>query len=103
MSTTPVPKALPSWLAMTDEGVNITLKYKTQVNGMTVDKLFMRAPSIRDNRNAQAIANGDRELHEFHLFSSLTECPVKEIEGLKERDYRRLQEGYFRLVDETEL
>jgi hypothetical protein len=103
MSTTPETKPLPAWLVMTDEGVNITLKYKATVNDITVDKLFMRAPCIRDNRKAQTVANGDRELHEFHLFASLTDCPVKDIEGFKERDYRRLQEGYFRLVEETEL
>lgn len=103
MSTTPDTKPLPSWLTLTDEGVSIAFKYKAQVNDITVDKLFMRAPCIRDNRKAQAVANGDREMHEFHLFASLTDCPVKDIEGLKERDYRRLQEGYFRLVEETEL
>ncbi|MBP5144245.1 phage tail assembly protein [Pseudomonas chlororaphis] len=37
------------------------------------------------------------------MFSSLTTIPAADLETLKYRDYRRLQAGYFRLVDEDEL
>jgi hypothetical protein len=96
-------KQLPSWLKETEQGMSITLKYKSTVNGITVDKLSMRAPSIKDNRTAKDLAGGDNEKHELNLFATLTEAHVNDIEALKERDYRRLQEGYFRLVSEDEL
>lgn len=39
---------LPSWLAVTAEGVTVTLAYQANFNGVLVDKLTMRAPSVRD-------------------------------------------------------
>lgn len=96
-------KQLPSWLKETEAGMCITLKYKPTVNGVTVDRLNMRAPSIKDTRIAREIANGDDEKLEMNLFASLTECHVNDLDGLMERDYRRLQAGYFRLVNEDEL
>lgn len=96
-------KPLPSWLTETADGMCVALKYKSEINGITVDRLTMRAPSIKDNRVAKEQAGGDNEKHEINLFATLTESGVKDIEALKERDYRRLQEGYFRLVNEDEL
>lgn len=96
-------KPLPSWLTETADGMCVVLKYKSEINSITVDRLTMRAPSIKDNRVAKEQAGGDNEKHEIILFATLTEAGVKDIEGLKERDYRRLQEGYFRLVNEDEL
>lgn len=96
-------KPLPSWLKETGTGMCITLKYKPTVNGITVDRLNMRAPSIKDTRIAREMSGGDDEKLELNLFASLTECHVNDLDGLKERDYRRLQAGYFRLVNEDEL
>ena len=52
---------------------------------------------------AGAVSGGDAEKRELQLFSSLTEVAPNELEGLKVVDYNRVQEGYFRLVDESEL
>ena len=96
-------KKLPSWLTLTDEGVTITLRYPTELNHVKTDKVVMRAPTVRDVRAAGAVSGGDAEKRELQLFSSLTEIPPGDLEGLKVVDYNRVQEGYFRLVDEGEL
>ena len=96
-------KTIPTWLNLTDEGVTITLRYPTELNHVKTDKLVMRAPTIRDVRAANAVSGGDAEKRELQLFSSLTEIPTADLEGLKVVDYTRVQEGYFRLVDEGEL
>ncbi|MBM1191594.1 phage tail assembly protein [Pseudomonas weihenstephanensis] len=101
--TTSTEKKIPTWLKLTDEGVTITLRYPTELNHVKTDKLVMRAPTIRDVRAANAVSGGDAEKRELQLFSSLTEIPTGDLEGLKVVDYTRVQEGYFRLVDEGEL
>ncbi|WP_426247274.1 phage tail assembly protein [Pseudomonas sp. TWR3-1-1] len=101
--TTATDKKIPTWLNLTDEGVTITLRYPTELNHVKTDKLVMRAPTIRDVRAANAVSGGDAEKRELQLFSSLTEIPTGDLEGLKVVDYTRVQEGYFRLVDEGEL
>ncbi|MBM1195188.1 phage tail assembly protein [Pseudomonas weihenstephanensis] len=101
--TTNTEKKIPTWLTLTDEGVTITLRYPTELNHVKTDKLVMRAPTIRDVRAANAVSGGDAEKRELQLFSSLTEIPTADLEGLKVVDYTRVQEGYFRLVDEGEL
>lgn len=101
--TTSTEKKIPTWLNLTDEGVTITLRYPTELNHVKTDKLVMRAPTIRDVRAANAVSGGDAEKRELQLFSSLTEIPTGDLEGLKVVDYTRVQEGYFRLVDEGEL
>ena len=101
--TTSTEKKIPTWLNLTDEGVTITLRYPTELNHVKTDKLVMRAPTIRDVRAANAVSGGDAEKRELQLFSSLTEIPTADLEGLKVVDYTRVQEGYFRLVDEGEL
>ncbi|EPN29867.1 MULTISPECIES: phage tail assembly protein [Pseudomonas syringae group] len=94
---------LPSWLALTDSGVTITLKYPVEINTVKVNKVNMRAPCVRDNRAAAAAANGSAEAHEVYLFCSLIEAGKDDLDRMTQRDYRRLQEGYFRLVEEDEL
>ncbi|BBN53981.1 hypothetical protein TRE132_21060 [Pseudomonas chlororaphis subsp. aurantiaca] len=96
-------KNLPTWLEVTSEGFSITLKYPTELCHSVVDKVAMRSPTVREIRAAEAASNGAAEKRELMLFSSLTMIPVADLETLKYRDYRRLQDGYFRLVDEDEL
>ncbi|MEE4139266.1 phage tail assembly protein [Pseudomonas viridiflava] len=96
-------KPLPSWVVLTDSGAVITLKYPVEINTVKVNKVTMRAPCVRDNRAAAAAANGSAEAHEIALFCSLIEAGKDDLDRMSERDYRRLQEGYFRLVSEDEL
>lgn len=95
--------SLPSWLKVTDHGMTVSLKYPSTVNGIVVDKLSVRSPSIKDARIAKELGGGDHAKEEIQLFANLAEAHADDIEALKERDYRRLQESYFRLVSEDEL
>lgn len=92
--------ALPKWLQITEEGFRISLKYPTELSGVLVDNMSIRAPCVRDIRAAQATCNGDEEKREMSLFSSLTQTPETDLMALKLVDYMRLQAGYFRLVQD---
>jgi len=92
----------PSWLTVTNDRVTVTLTKAIEANGIQVDKLSLRAPTVRDIRSAQGGA-GDEEQRELNLFASLAEVGVKELEGMALKDYTRLQTGYFRLVQDDEL
>ncbi|KPA88065.1 Mu-like prophage FluMu protein gp41 [Pseudomonas asplenii] len=94
---------VPSYLEIDAERVVVKLSKPAEANGIKVDTLMMRAPTVRDVRAAQATANGDDEVRELNLFSSLTEIHVKDLEALPLKDYNRLQAGYFRLVQDDEL
>ncbi|KAB0494024.1 phage tail assembly protein [Pseudomonas vancouverensis] len=93
-------KELPKWLAVTADGVAVTLKYPIEVDGIKNDTLFMRAPCVRDLRVANAAANGDDDKREMAMFSSLTQVGEADLLGLKLTDHARLQAGYFRLVND---
>jgi len=92
----------PSWLTVTAEAVTVRLTKPTSANGVDVDKLQLRAPTVRDVRAAQAGGN-DEEQRELNLFATLAEVGVKDLEGMSLKDYTRLQAGYFRLVQDDEL
>lgn len=94
---------LPSWLKLSDEGVTVTLKYKTLISGVLTDKLMMRAPNVMDWRASKVAGNGDYEKQELSLFSSLLGLTEAELLSLKYKDYQRLSAGYFRLVEEDDV
>ncbi|CAI8789467.1 Phage tail assembly chaperone protein, E, or 41 or 14 [Pseudomonas sp. IT-P171] len=96
-------QALPAWLAVTEEGVTVTLRYKASFNGVLVDKLTMRAPSVKEFNAAKMIGAGDMEKMELHLFCSLLSVAEADLLALKLKDYNRLQAGYFRLVEEDDV
>jgi hypothetical protein len=100
---TPITQTLPAWLAVTDEGVTVTLRYQASLNGVLVDKLTMRAPSVKDFNAAKMVAAGDMEKMELHLFCSLLTATEADLLALKLKDYNRLQAGYFRLVEEDDV
>ncbi|MGF6591075.1 phage tail assembly protein [Pseudomonas sp. 2835] len=93
----------PVWMELRAEGVHITLSKPTEANGVQVDKLHLRAPTVRDVRAAGATAGGDDEQRELALFASLAEVGTKDLEGLTLKDYNRLQAGYFRLVQDDSV
>lgn len=96
-------KPAPSWLSVSDEGAVITFKGAVQFGGVKVEKMTMRAPTVRDQRAASAGAKGDYEQLEINMFCSLMQATEAEIAALTTRNYNRLQAGYFRLVEEDEL
>lgn len=91
-------KALPSWLLVTAENAVVTLSCPSETNGVKVDKVTLRSPTLRDERAADRASQGDAEQRELMLFASLAEVGLKDLESLKLLDYHRLQEGYSRLV-----
>lgn len=100
MTQATAKETLPKWLQITEDGFRITLKYPTELSGMLVDSMSMRAPCVRDIRAAQATCSGDEEKREMSLFASLTQTPEADLMALKLVDYMRLQGGYFRLVQD---
>lgn len=90
-------ESTPTWLSVTTDNVLVTLSYPTVINGVTVDKLTLRSPTVRDVRSANRDAGGDDEQRELLLFAELSGAPVADLEGLKLVDFNRLQAGYFRM------
>ena len=99
MTTT---KKLPSWLVLTDEGATITLRKAADINQIKVNRLSMRAPTVKDVQMATVQAGGDAEKRELILFASLTDAGPNDLVALGIVDYSRIQAGYFRLVEDDE-
>jgi len=93
-------KKLPSWLVVNPDSATVTLSRPSEINGVVIDRLTLRSPTVREVRAANATAGGDDEVREMHLFASLSESGIKDLEGLKLTDYQRLQAAYFRLVQD---
>lgn len=98
-----IKKELPAWMSLQADRVTVTLTRPSEANGVSLDKLSLRAPTVRDIRIAQGTGGGDDEQRELNLFASLAEVGVKDLEGLTLKDYTRLQTAYFRLVQDDEL
>jgi hypothetical protein len=90
-------KSLPAWLSITAENALVSLSRPSEINGVQVDKLTLRSPTVREVRAADRAAGGDDEQRELVLFADLADAAIADLEGLKVVDYNRLQAGYFRL------
>ncbi|MCF5172598.1 phage tail assembly protein [Pseudomonas canadensis] len=90
----------PGWLAVDLERAVVTLSKPCEIKEVKVDRLILRAPTVRDVRAAASASNGDDEQRETILLANLTETDIKDLEGLKLTDYQRLQAAYFRLVQD---
>ncbi|HWU84097.1 MAG TPA: phage tail assembly protein [Rhodocyclaceae bacterium] len=93
-------KKTPAWLILSADRVTVTLSKPTELNGVTVDTVSLRSPTVRDIRVAQQGAGDDDEQRELNLFASLAEVSAKDLEGMALKDYTRLQTAYFRLVQD---
>ncbi|PYG83232.1 MULTISPECIES: phage tail assembly protein [unclassified Pseudomonas] len=96
-------KPAPKYLKLTAESVTVTLAKPTEMNGIKVDTITLRAPTVRDMRISSQTSDGDDEQRELNLFASLAEVGVKDLEGLTYKDYNRVSTGYTFLVREDEL
>jgi hypothetical protein len=103
MTQVSLNKPLPKWLELTDDGVTVTLAYKANISSVLVDKVMMRAPSVRDMEAAKAAGGGEYDKMEKNLFCSLIMATETDLASLKIKDYNRLQAGYFRLVEEDDV
>jgi len=92
-------QAQPAWLSLGADAATVRLSRPAQCNGISVDSLTLRAPTVRDIRLATRVG-GDAEERELQLFASLAQVSAQDLEGLKLSDYQRLQNAYFRLVRE---
>ena len=99
MTTT---QKLPSWLELTEEGATITLRRAVEINQIKVNRVSLRAPTVKDVQQATVQSGGDAEKRELILFASLTASGDKDISAMTIVDYNRLQAGYFRLVEDDE-
>lgn len=88
---------LPGWLTLDADAALVRLSRPAQCNGVSVDTLTLRAPTVRDIRLAGKVAGDDAEERELQLFASLAQVSRQDLEGLKLSDYQRLQGAYFRL------
>lgn len=96
-------KPAPKYLKLTAENVTIALTRPSEMNGITVDTITLRAPTVRDIRVSTQTGGDDDEQRELNLFASLAEVSVKDLEGLNYKDYNRISTGYTFLVREDEL
>ncbi|MCO7537529.1 phage tail assembly protein [Pseudomonas asiatica] len=96
-------KKTPAWLSLSADRVTVTLSKPTELNGVMVDTVSLRSPTVRDIRVAQQGAGSDDEQRELNLFASLAEVGAKDLEGMALKDYTRLQTAYFRLVQDDDV
>lgn len=96
-------KKLPSWLTIAADSATITLTRPSDVNGVKVDQLTLRAPTLREVRASDAISGDDEVLREVTLFASLADAGITDLDGLKLTDYSRLQSGYSRLLQDADM
>ena len=96
-------KKTPAWLTLAADRVTVTLSNPTEMNGVKVDAVSLRSPTVRDIRTAQKTGGDDDEQRELNLFASLAEVSTKDLEGMALKDYSRLQTGYFRLVQDDDV
>lgn len=102
MTPQDTPEKTPDWLDVGAEFTTVTLSRATAMNGIKKDKVTLRIPTVGDLRAAAKHSKDDKEELEIFLFASLAECSPADIEGLSVRDYKRVQEGYFRLIAEAD-
>jgi hypothetical protein len=95
--------SMPAWLSLTTDQVLVTLSCPSEINGVTIDKLALRSPTVGDVRAANREVSGDDEQRELVLFAALSGAPVADLEGLKLVDFNRLQAGYFRMDNDDGL
>ena len=95
--------SMPAWLSLTTDQVLVTLSCPSEINGVTVDTLALRSPTVGDVRAANRAVGGDDEQRELVLFAALSGAPVADLEGLKLVDFNRLQAGYFRMDNDDGL
>lgn len=90
----------PTWLVVGPDGAVVTLSKPYDFKDMKLDRLMLRAPTVRDVRAATSASNGDDDQRDTVLLANLSESDTKDLEGLKLTDYQRLQAAYFRLVQD---
>ncbi|MGQ5522656.1 phage tail assembly protein [Chitinimonas sp. PSY-7] len=80
---------------------SIPLSKPITLNGVQVDRLTLREPTVGDQLIARKIAAQDDVQFELNMFASLAGCSPNDLHQLPLRDYDKLQKAYLRLSDPT--
>lgn len=97
------PKKDPAWMVVTDEGVTLTLSTASTLNGVKQKQIILRSPTVREVRACQKAHPNDDLAVDTMLFASLASISEPDLLALTVKDYNRIKDGYFRLVEEDEL
>lgn len=79
--------------------VTIALASTVKIDGVPVDKLTMREPSVEDMLAVKKSAKAPED-QELLLFANLCEVTPETIKALKFRDYRKLQKAFADLTED---
>jgi hypothetical protein len=75
----------------------IKLKTAIQLNNVQVNQLVLREPTVGDQLDVQALGKTDAEREQL-MFARLCDCAPDDLRQLTLRDYKKLQDAYFRLL-----
>lgn len=80
----------------------IKLSRMIEVDGVKVDALAMREPTVEDMLVVKKSAGKSPEDQELSLFANLCEVEPSVIRGLTLRDYKRVQKAFALLTEDEE-
>jgi hypothetical protein len=86
----------------TFSGERIPLNHPAQIDGVSVDALAMREPTVEDMLVVKKSAGKSPEDQELSLFANLCEVDPSVIRGLTLRDYKRVQKAFAKLTEDEE-
>ena len=75
----------------------IKLSKPIDINGVKIDALRMREPTVGDQLDAERLSANEAE-RELKLFARLCDCADNDLRALALRDYKKLQTAFFRLT-----
>lgn len=78
--------------------LTVKLTKPIAVNGVTVNALTLREPTVGDQLHCRKMAAGDDGQFELLMFANISGAAPDDLHALTLRDYKSLQDGYFRLV-----
>lgn len=81
-----------------DGSLEVTLARGLDVDGATVETITLREPTVADEIAAQK-AKGTKADQELALVANLAELPPAALQGLRSRDYRRVQDALSAFFD----
>lgn len=78
---------------------DIQLSKPIDIDGTKVDTLRMREPLVKDQLTAEEMAEGSRGMMEIMLFANLCGIPHQVVQGMRVKDYAKLQAAYAGFIN----
>ncbi len=75
----------------------VMLSTPITLNGVRLDRLTLREPTVGDQLTARKLAGEDDAQFELTMFANLAGCSPLDLHQLPLRDYEKLQKAYLRL------